>query len=1168
MKKANPHKKKSDINDPRSDKDRLKFLEQILESINDGILTLNRDWIVTYYNKASEKLVGRPANEVLGKHIFKEAFPEIAGSMFEKKSAEVLKSNEPVQFKTRFAVSPFENRLDVRISPHPEGISVCLQISSESEKTEETLHASDSNYRRIVETSNEGIWSIDAKLETTFVNQKITEILGYSSEEMLGRKLDEFMFPEDLAEHRKRLARRREGFKQNYVIKLKHKDGRPIYMFASATPIIDQNGEFRGSFAMLTDITGRRRAEEALVISEQRLNEIIQGNPVAIFVLDNDHKISHWNYACEKLCGYSQDEMVGTDRQWVPFYDSPRPVFADLIIDNSPEERIRSHYGESYSRSNLIDGAYEAVHFFPHLGKKGLWLLLTAAPIKNSSGRIIGAIETLQDITVQQEAEKAIRRERDNSIRILNGSPSMVCRIAPDGTALYVNPAVNRITGYRTDEILGKNWWNFFYSEEGNKQVDKLFRKMSRGDVNRFEMNLTAKGGQGKIISWSSVNRFNDENELIEIIGFGSDITERKEAEMALKESEARYRKLFDTANDSIFLMKDDLFIDCNSKTLEIFDCTREQIINRHPYEFSPEYQPDGILSQDKAKSLIEEALQGKPLFFEWKHRRYGGEEFFAEVSLNSLDLSGEKYLLAVVRDISNRKRRDENLRMSQRAYSSLAENSSDVISRFDREYRYLYINAVVENYTGMTPDEYLGKTIREVGFEKDSCDFWESSLERVFQTGQPHDIQFDLELKGQKTVFDWRLNPEFGSDGTIESVLSIARDITETMRLKDLESRAKRLETAGQIAGQVAHDFNNLLAPLMAYPEFIRGELPDNSRAQKYLNDIENAAGQIADINQQLLTLGRRGHYNLEPLNLNNVIREVLRQMEPPPKSLVLDVKLDDNLMNIKGGQSQIYRVISNLVNNARDAMTDIGRISIRTENYYVDKAFGHYVRIPKGEYVKVTVSDNGTGIPEENLQKIFDPFFTTKTTDKKRGSGLGLSVVDSVVKDHHGYIDVETRLGEGTTIYVYFNITRENIEAPRDDAILGGTESILVVDDDSVQREVTARLLNHLGYKTEAVESGEKAIIKLKDKSFDLLLLDMIMPGGIDGTETFRLAREIDRNQKAIIVSGFSESRRVHEAINLGAGAYIRKPLNLKSISLAVRKELDRKVTSKTRK
>jgi len=269
----------------------------------------------------------------------------------------------------------------------------------------------------------------------------------------------------------------------------------------------------------------------------------------------------------------------------------------------------------------------------------------------------------------------------------------------------------------------------------------------------------------------------------------------------------------------------------------------------------------------------------------------------------------------------------------------------------------------------------------------------------------------------------------------------------------------------------------------------------------------------------------------------------------------------LEGELLNIKGGRAQLYRALFNLANNARDAMHDKGTLVLKTENYYVEQRAVKYNRIPQGEYVKVTVTDTGCGIPPEHISRIFDPFFTLKTTDKKRGSGLGLSVVDAVVKDHKGYIDIESEVGQGTSFYVYFPITREIPTPVAANNIVGGTESILVVDDDPVQREVTKNLLERLGYRVTTVESGEKAVSVFKSSTFDLMILDMIMLPGIDGVETLRRVRQISPTQKSLLVSGFSESQRVNEALKMGAGGYIRKPLDLKVIATAVRQELGRK-------
>ncbi len=508
---------------------------------------------------------------------------------------------------------------------------------------------------------------------------------------------------------------------------------------------------------------------------------------------------------------------------------------------------------------------------------------------------------------------------------------------------------------------------------------------------------------------------------------------EQREIRDALSESEKKYQAIFERSADAILIIEGDKFVDCNEATVKMLGYKNKQdLLDTHPSELSPETQPDGQSSFNKANEMMATALQRGSHRFEWAHKRRNGEVFPVEVLL--------------------------------------------------------------------TPFPYEGKDFLHV----------------------------------------------------------VWRDITERKRLEALESRAARLDTAGTIAGQVAHDFNNLLGPLMAYPELIRRQLPENHKTRKHLDQIETAATKIAAINQDLLTLGRRGHYNLEALNLNTVVQHTLATLERPATlSYVTD--LSDELMPIQGGKAQLHRMLSNLLHNAEDAMQGIGKVHIKTENYYVDDMSIKRGYVPKGEYVKLTISDTGCGIPDDVAQKIFDPFFTTKPANAQRGSGLGMSVVDGVIKDHHGYIDLKTKVGAGTSFFIYFPISRDIVNESDSDEICGGSESILVVDDDDIQREVTFQLLSQIGYQVSTVESGEKAVAFLIEHPQDLVVLDMVMPGGIDGTETYRRILEINPQQKAMIFSGFSESDRVVDARKMGIGAFIKKPITLQKIATAVRRELE---------
>jgi CheY-like chemotaxis protein len=253
---------------------------------------------------------------------------------------------------------------------------------------------------------------------------------------------------------------------------------------------------------------------------------------------------------------------------------------------------------------------------------------------------------------------------------------------------------------------------------------------------------------------------------------------------------------------------------------------------------------------------------------------------------------------------------------------------------------------------------------------------------------------------------------------------------------------------------------------------------------------------------------------------------------------------------------------VLTNILVNAEDAMDGIGQITIRTENTYVDDTSIAFSRVPKGEYVKLIISDTGCGIPNDIKEKVLDPFFSTKKAGTKQGSGLGLSIVDAVIKDHGGYLDLSSEVGHGTSFYLYFPVYREGAEDNESVHLTGGTETVLIVDDDGIQREVTSRLLKSLGYNVSFVESGEKAIEFLRVNPQDLVILDMVMPGGIDGTETYKRILEFNSNQKAIILSGFSQSDRVLEVQKLGVGFFVAKPVTKQVIAAAVRTELDREV------
>ncbi|MCL5957942.1 MAG: PAS domain-containing protein [Chloroflexi bacterium] len=454
---------------------------------------------------------------------------------------------------------------------------------------------------------------------------------------------------------------------------------------------------------------------------------------------------------------------------------------------------------------------------------------------------------------------------------------------------------------------------------------------------------------------------------------------------------------------------------------------------------------------------------------------------------------------------------------------------------------------------------EIAGKTAHEL-FPKDLADKYLAEDTRVFESGEPSPFDSEQEIidEGRRIPLVCRKIPLKDEGGGVVGLIGLGFDITERKRMEEQLRQAQRLETAGRVAGQVAHDLNNLLAPLAGYPELIKSQLPKGHLAEQFCDAMLEAAKEMAAINKKVMTLGRKAHFSLEPLELNTLVEDALSQMADLPETLAKDLDLANDLRPISGSSTQLLQVVSNLLSNARAAMRDTGLLSIRTENVLVE---GRPKKSEDGPYVRLRVSDTGCGVPPDIKDNLFESFFMSRAGGNRRGSGLGLLIIESVVHDHHGFVTVESEPGKGTTFDVYLPQARELEEQKKSQRYVGGSETVLIIDDDDVQREVLGRLLQTLGYDVRSAASGEEAVAYLEDHKVDMLILDMIMPPGIDGAETYRQALEIRPKLPAIIVSGFAESERVHEAQELGAGAFLHKPVTLEELARAVRTELERK-------
>ena len=525
--------------------------------------------------------------------------------------------------------------------------------------------------------------------------------------------------------------------------------------------------------------------------------------------------------------------------------------------------------------------------------------------------------------------------------------------------------------------------------------------------------------------------------------------------------------------------------------------------------------------------------------------------------------------VLILLHTIKKRRIAEHKLFENRKQYKTIFDNSPLGIALYDKETTFISANDKFLEILGSTREKMEGfnmlKSVTDNKILKTLSDAL-NGKQSVYEGAY-------LSVTGNKrTNIRCTFNCIEDEAANISGVICIVEDITERItvekerrRLEEQLERARKMETIGLLAGGVAHDLNNVLSGIVSYPDLLLMNMPDDSPLKHPLLTIKEAGERAAAIVQDLLTLARRGVNTAKVIDFNNIIKEVLKSPECNMlklrhKELVIKSELCDKPVNIKGSEVHLRKMLMNLITNSAEANGNI--IKTSTRNVYVDAPIPGYDTIQEGHYVVFTISDNGTGMTPKDVKNIFEPFYTKKVMGRS-GTGLGMSVVWGTIQDHNAYIDIKSIEGQGTTIEVYFPLTEKNVDdSPRTlpvEAYTGNGESVLIVDDVNEQREIAKEILEKLGYSVHTVSSGEAAVEFVKSSPPDIIILDMIMDNGIGGLETYKRILKINPGQKAIIVSGFSESNDVKEAQELGVGVYIKKPYTIENIGIAVKSELE---------
>jgi two-component system, cell cycle sensor histidine kinase and response regulator CckA len=638
--------------------------------------------------------------------------------------------------------------------------------------------------------------------------------------------------------------------------------------------------------------------------------------------------------------------------------------------------------------------------------------------------------------------------------------------------------------------------------------------------------------------------------------------SDRTRAEEARRESESRLREAQQLAHMGNW------FWDVNSGKVEWSDEVFK-IFRLDPKEFTP--QIDSILDlspwpedHQRDKELIRKAVESREVgSYEQRFLRPDGSTgYYVSSFQGTFDDDGKLTAISgAVQDITERKRAEDELRQ----YEHIVSSAKDMLALIDRNYVYLSANAAYIQAFAKTSDQIIGRTLTDVFGEEFFGTVIRPRAERCL-AGENIRYQywFDFPAAGRRYM-DIIYSPYLGADGEVGGYVITARDITEYDNLQSQLVQTQKMESVGRLAGGVAHDYNNILSVILGYTELALDKVDQNDPLHADLQEILTAAMRSTDITRQLLAFARKQTVAPKVLDLNETLEAMLKMLR---KLIGEDIDLTwhprANLWPVKMDPSQVDQILVNLCVNARDAIADVGKVTIETDKTTFNAAYcSDHVGFIPGEFVLLAVSDNGCGMDKETLDKLFEPFFTTK--ELGQGTGLGLATVYGIVKQNDGFINVYSEPGKGTTFKIYLprhageaeEISVEGAaEIPK-----GRGEIVLVVEDEASILKLANRILDGLGYKVLTAGTPGEALVLAKEHAgkLHLLITDVVMPE-MNGRELANRLQALYPDLKTLFMSGYTANVIAHRGVLETGVCFMPKPFSKKALAVKVREALDR--------
>jgi two-component system, cell cycle sensor histidine kinase and response regulator CckA len=1025
------------------------------------------------------------------------------------------------------------------------GKNMNAQPPNNQDMTVEALYASELRYRRLFETAQDGILILDAETGIVVdVNPFLVDLLGISRETILNERVWELGFFRDIAANKAKFA---ELKAREYVryddLPLKTVTGQSISVeFVSNVYLVDGRQVIQCN---IRDIRARKRAEKELREAQSRaewLARLPDENPSPVLRVSDDGTVLYHNPATMKLPGWTCKDGQALSQPLLPLIKEALrqglPINMDIELD-----------GRCY--------------------------LISVIPVVNESYvNVYG-----QDITERKSAEEAMRdKERQNKFLadLLDQSNQPFAIGYPDGCLGIVNRAYARLVGYSKEELRTMKWEELTPSKWRNIENSKLKKLRRTGKPVRYEKEYIRKDGAVVPIELLTHLVTDEHSQPKLYYSFITDLTERISAKEAQLQSEERFRIALEATKDGIW--------DCDLKTNQAFHSPRWFEIlgytDNDPelpqvYEsWESRIHPDDY---DRVVSVVNNCIEnGGRWDLEYQHRHKSGKyRWQSSRGQVVCDEWGKPVkMVGCISDITERKQAEETLRASEERFRRIFQHSGSGMAIVSSDLHFLQANDEFCKMLGYNESELLEKTLQDVTHPEDQRTT-RALVEQVL-AGEIEKLQLEKRYLRKDGTEVWGLvsamlirdaqNQPHYLVGQIQDLTERKRAEKDTKRLEAQYSQAQKMEVVGRLAGGVAHDFNNMLSIIIGHATMAMSQIDPASPLYEDFKSIATAGRRSAEITRQLLAFARKQTISPRVLDLNDTITGLLKMVK---RLIREDIKLTWNpgkgLCKVRIDPSQIDQLLANLMINASDAIGGVGEIHIETINVVLDDAFcaSHEGSTP-GEYALLMISDNGAGMSAEVMEHIFEPFFTTKELGK--GTGLGLATVYGIIKQNHGYIQVESKEAKGTIFRSYLPCSNsktdqtQQVEKPM--KAPGGNETILVVEDVLPILELLVRILERLGYSVLSASSPEQAIhlTEKRSENIHLLITDVVMPE-MNGRDLADMLLALQPGMKRLYMSGYTSDVIADRGVLAEGVNFIHKPFDEDEIAVSIRNVLEQK-------